>query len=105
MPSPTTDAGVRSAAVEPVQPAEALFQPARAGGQDDAGAHPPQDEDAGEDDDGAPPVPETGVAGEQVGKDEEAPQAERQEGEGGQGALHGECVLLFLNARILRREL
>ena len=59
----------------------------------------------GEDDDGAPPVPETGVAGEQVGEDKNAPQAERPEGEGGQGALHGECVLLFLNARILRREM
>ena len=91
--------------VELVQPADALFQPARAGGEDDAGAHPPQGEDAGEDDDGAPPVPETGVAGEQVGEDEEAPQAERQKGEGGQGALHGKCVLLFLNARILRREM
>jgi len=45
------------------------------------------------------------VAGEQVGEDEQAPKAERQEGEGGERALHGECVLLFLNARILRREM
>ena len=75
------DAEVFVQPVELVQPAEALFQPARAGGEEDAGAHPPQGEDAGEDDDGSAPVPEIGVAGEQFGEDEQTPQAERQEGE------------------------
>ncbi len=66
----TADAEVLVQPVELVQPAEALFQPTRAGGKDDAGAHPPQGEDAGENDDGATPVPEIRVAGEQVGEDE-----------------------------------
>ena len=57
------DADVLVQAVELVEAAEAFFQPARARGEQHPGAHPPQGEQAGKDDQRLAPVPEAGRVG------------------------------------------
>ena len=71
------DADVLVQSVEPVQPAETVFQPGRPGGEQHAGAHPPQRDNAGQQDQVATPEPGTVLfAGHEVRQDEGGPQAD-----------------------------
>ncbi len=87
-----TDADVFVQAVEFVETAEALLQPGWAGGKHHAGAHPPQGEDARENDQGATNVPKAGVGGENFRKGKNAPEPERNQGEKKERPFHGDLL-------------
>jgi len=90
------DADVFVQPVQLIQPAETLFQPGGAGGEQHAGAHPPQGEQAGEDDERAAPSPGAfRVGSEDVGQGKDSPEAEGDEGEDKQGAFHDGCGMAF----------